>query len=172
MLKQVMSQIKSEHWFVTIDLKDVYFHISILPTHREFLRFCFRGRSLPISGSSFRPSTLTPHFYKVCGCCVSSVAATKHPHTQLYRRLVDSRSIRADGGSTLSCCSSSHESVGLRLNAKKSVLSPALRTTYLGVGWDSTTMQARMSPAQIESILTAVVRVRGGQSLTVKLRPT
>ncbi len=60
------------------------------------------------------------------------------------------------------------EVLGLRLNAKKSVLSPSQRTTYLGVVWDSTTMQARMSPARIESILTAVARVREGRSLTVK----
>ncbi|KAI2645302.1 30S ribosomal protein S4 [Labeo rohita] len=58
--------------------------------------------------------------------------------------------------------------LGLRLNAKKSVLSPLQRTTYLGVVWDLTTMQARLSPAQIESILTAVERVRKGRSLTVK----
>ncbi len=58
--------------------------------------------------------------------------------------------------------------LGLRLNAKKSVLSPLQRTTYLGVVWDSTTMQARLSPARIESILVAVRRVREGQSLTVK----
>ncbi len=32
-LRQVVSQIRSEDWFVTIDLKDAYFHISILPTH-------------------------------------------------------------------------------------------------------------------------------------------
>ncbi len=32
-IKQVMSQIRSEDWFVTIDLKDAYFHISILPQH-------------------------------------------------------------------------------------------------------------------------------------------
>ncbi len=72
--------------------------------------------------------------------------------------------------------------LGLRLNAKKSVLSPLQRTTYLGVVWDSTTMQARLSPARIESILAAVRRVREGQSLTVssfrgcwvwwQLRPT
>ncbi len=75
---------------------------------------CFRGRSLPISDSSLRPSTLTPHFYKVCGCRVSSVAATGHPHTQLHQRLFDSRSIRADGGSTSRCCSRSHGSVGVK----------------------------------------------------------
>ncbi len=58
--------------------------------------------------------------------------------------------------------------LGLRLNAKKSVLSPVQRTTYLGVVWNSTMMQARMSPARIESIFTSVKRVREGQSLTVK----
>ncbi|KAI2642984.1 enzymatic polyprotein [Labeo rohita] len=58
--------------------------------------------------------------------------------------------------------------LGLRLNAKKSVLSPLQKTTYLGVVWDSTTMQACLSPARIELILTAVTRVKEGQSLTVK----
>ena len=58
--------------------------------------------------------------------------------------------------------------LGLRLNAKKSVLSPVQRTTYLGMVWDSTTVQAQMSPVRIESIFTTVVRVREGRSLTVK----
>ncbi len=52
--------------------------------------------------------------------------------------------------------------LGLRLNAKKSVLPPVQRTTYLGVVRDLTVMQACRSPARIESIL----RVREGQSLT------
>ncbi|KAL0159531.1 hypothetical protein M9458_043256, partial [Cirrhinus mrigala] len=60
------------------------------------------------------------------------------------------------------------KALGLRLNGKKSVLSPSQRTTYLGVVWDSTTMQARLSPARIESILAAVKRVKEGRSLTVK----
>ncbi|KAL0185776.1 hypothetical protein M9458_017446, partial [Cirrhinus mrigala] len=36
-VKQVVSQIRSEDWFVTTDLKDAYFHVSILPQHRKFL---------------------------------------------------------------------------------------------------------------------------------------
>ncbi len=58
--------------------------------------------------------------------------------------------------------------LGLWLNAKESVLSPLQRTTFLGVVWDSTLMQARLSPARIESILSAVKSIRLGQSLTVK----
>ncbi len=44
-IKQIVSQIRSEDWFVTIDLKDAYFHISILPQHRKFLRFAFGGKA-------------------------------------------------------------------------------------------------------------------------------
>ncbi len=85
------------------------------PSHsQEVPEVCFQGRSLPISSSSLWPSTFTPHFYKVCGCHISSILATRHPHTQLHRPLVDSRSIRAGGGLTLRCCSRSHESVGVK----------------------------------------------------------
>lgn len=37
----IVSKIKSEDWFVTIDLMDAYFHNSFLPEHRKFLRFAF-----------------------------------------------------------------------------------------------------------------------------------
>ncbi len=42
--------------------------------------------------------------------------------------------------------------LGLSLNAKKSVLSPLHRTTYLDVVWHSITMQAHLSPARIKLI--------------------
>ena len=62
-LKQVVSQIRSEDWFVTIDLKDAYFHVSILPNHRKFLRFAFGGKAyqyrvLPF-GLALSPRTFT-----------------------------------------------------------------------------------------------------------------
>ncbi len=76
-LRQIVSQIRSEDWFVTIDLKDAYFHISLLSCQMKFLRL---------------------------------------------------------------------KKLGLWLNAKKSVLSPLQRTTFLGVIWDSTSMQERLSP--------------------------
>ncbi len=65
-LKQVVSQIRSEDWFVTIDLKDAYFHISIFPQHRKFLRFAFGGeayqyRVLPFD-LALSPCTFTTWF--------------------------------------------------------------------------------------------------------------
>lgn len=58
--------------------------------------------------------------------------------------------------------------LGLMLNVKKSVLSPAQRTTFLGVVWDSLSMSARLSPVCINAILSAVKGIKICQSLTVK----
>ncbi len=38
--------IQPQDWFAAIDLKDAYFHVSILPRHRPFLRFAFEGRAV------------------------------------------------------------------------------------------------------------------------------
>ncbi len=70
---------------------------------QEVPEVCFRGRSIPVLGSSVRPVTLTPHFHKVSGCCLGSVATPGHPHTELHRRLVDFSSVRADGVSASRC---------------------------------------------------------------------
>ncbi len=80
-VKQVVSQIRSEDWFVTIDLKDAYFHPS---QSQEVPEVCVQEQSLPISGFSLRPSNLTPYFHEVCGCCSGSSATPGHPHTQLH----------------------------------------------------------------------------------------
>ncbi len=62
-LKQILSQIRTEDWFCSLDLKDPYFHIQIAPHHRRFLRFAFEGVAyqytvLPF-GLSLAPRTFT-----------------------------------------------------------------------------------------------------------------
>ncbi len=44
-LKTIMSQIQVGDWFVTVDLKDAYFHIQVVRRHRKFLRFAFGGNA-------------------------------------------------------------------------------------------------------------------------------
>ncbi|KAI2661194.1 hypothetical protein H4Q32_006732 [Labeo rohita] len=44
-LKHLFTCVRAQDWFVAIDLKDAYFHVSILPRHRPFLRFAFEGRA-------------------------------------------------------------------------------------------------------------------------------
>ncbi len=42
-LKQILSHIGPGDWFMSLDLKDAYFHIQVAPHHRWFLRFAFEG---------------------------------------------------------------------------------------------------------------------------------
>ncbi len=85
----------------------------------EVPEVCFWGRSLPISGYSVRPCTLTPNFHEVCGCFSGSTATPRHPHNKLYRRLVDSSSVRADDGLILRCRSHPYERVGVKTKCKE-----------------------------------------------------
>ncbi len=167
-IKQVVAQIRFEDWFVTIDLKDAYFHISILPQHRKFLRFALGGKAyqyrvLPF-GLALSPRTFTK--------CVDAALAPLRLQGIRILNYIDDWLILAQSEQVAvrhrDVVLAHMRDLGLRLNAKKSVLPPVQRTTYLGVVWDSTTMQARLSPARIESILATVKRVREGQSLTVK----
>ncbi len=43
--KRIFGCVRPRDWFAAIDLKDAYFHVSILPRHRPFLRFAFEGRA-------------------------------------------------------------------------------------------------------------------------------
>ncbi len=63
MQKRIFQCIRPFDWFAAIDLKDAYFHVSILPRHRPFLRFAFEGRAyqykvLPF-GLSLSPRVFT-----------------------------------------------------------------------------------------------------------------
>ncbi len=65
-MKTIMSQIQGGDWFVTIDLKDAYFHIQVVQRHRRFLRFAFGGKAyqykvLPF-GLALAPRTFTKAF--------------------------------------------------------------------------------------------------------------
>ncbi len=140
-LRQIVSQIRSEDWFVTIELKDAYFHISILPCHRKFLRFAFGGKAyqyrvLPF-GLELSPRTFTK--------CVD--AALVLPRLQGIRIMnyIDDWLILAQSHQLAvrhrDVVLAYIKKMGLRLNAKEGVLSPLQRTTFLGVIWDSTSMQ-------------------------------
>ncbi len=160
-----MPQIRSEDWFVTIDLK-AYFHISILPCHRRFLRFAFGGKAYQyralLFGLALSPCTFTK--------CVDAAPVPLRLQSIRIMNYIDDWLILAQLHQLASRCRfGPHERVGVTAKRqKKSVLSPLQRTTFLGEVWDSTSMQARLSPASIESILSAVKRIRLGQSLTVK----
>ncbi len=157
-LRQIVSQIRSEDWFVTIDLKDAYFHISILPYHRKFLRFAFGGKAYQYRVLQFGLA-LSPRTFTKC----IDAALVPLQGIRIMNYIGDWLAVRHRD-----VILAHIKNLGLRPNAKKSVLSPLQRSTFLGVIWDSTSMQARLSPARIESILSAVKRIILGQPLTLR----
>ncbi len=128
-----MPHIRSEDWFVTIDLKDAYFHISILPYRRKFLRFALGGRAyqswvLPFC-LALSPCTFTK--------CVDAALAPLCLQGIRIMNYIDNWLILAQSHQAAvrhrDVVLAHMKELGLRLNAKKSVLSPLQRTTFLGV---------------------------------------
>ncbi|KAI2645053.1 Transposon Ty3-G Gag-Pol polyprotein [Labeo rohita] len=73
-VKQIVSQIRSKDWSVTIYLKNAYFHVSILPQHRKFLRFAFRGEAYQYQVLPFGLALLPHTFIK----CVDAALVSLH----------------------------------------------------------------------------------------------
>ncbi len=80
-LKKILSQICLGDWFISLDLKDTYIHIQIVPLSQvnssppitgEFLRFTFKG---------------VAYQYQVLPFVLSLATRTGNLHTQLRRRL-------------------------------------------------------------------------------------
>lgn len=42
-VKLILAQISPRDWFMSVDLKDAFFHIQVATRHRCFLRFGFEG---------------------------------------------------------------------------------------------------------------------------------
>ncbi len=58
-------------------------------------------------------------------------------------------------------------SLGLRMNAKESVLLPSQRTVFLGIRLDSVQMQARLAPARIPDLTACLARFKLGHHVSV-----
>ncbi len=96
-------------WFVTVDLKDAYFHIQVVRRHRKFLQFAFGGKAyqykvLPF-GLALAPRCM---FHKVHGCCSGPVEAPGHSCTQLPGRLAHSGPLKGVSELSQGCRPSPH----------------------------------------------------------------
>ncbi|KAL0173154.1 hypothetical protein M9458_033465, partial [Cirrhinus mrigala] len=114
------------HWFVTIDLKDAYFHVSILPQHRK--GEAYQYRVLPF-GLALSPRTFAK-------CADAALVPLRLQGIRILNYIDDwlilaaSKSLAARHRDVVL---THMKTLGLRLNGKKSVLSPLQRR---GVGFD------------------------------------
>ncbi|KAL0201442.1 hypothetical protein M9458_004629, partial [Cirrhinus mrigala] len=132
-LKHILTCVRVQDWFVAIDLKDAYFHVSILPRHRPFLRFAFEGRAYQYKVLPFGLSLSPRVFTKVAEAALSPL---RERGIRILNYL-DDWLILAHSWD-LVCAHRdmvlNHlAQLGLRVNWEKSKLSPAQRISFLGV---------------------------------------
>ncbi len=151
-LKQILSQICTEDWFCSLDLKDAYFHIQIAPHHRRFLRFAFEGVAyqytvLPF-GLSLAPRTFTK-------CMDAALSPLRQMGIRILNYLDDWLILAQSEVELLShrtLILSHLERLGLRVNFAKSALSPSQRISFLGTVLDSAHMRAVIAPERALAI--------------------
>ncbi len=162
--RRMIKCIQPRDWFAAIDLKDAYFHVSILPRHRPFYGLRSRvghgstgsspsGSPCPPVSSRRSRRVPLPHYGKWASgsSTVSSMARTRE-------QLCDHRDL------VLRHLSQS----GLRVNWEKSKLSPAQRISFLGVELDSVSMSARLTEERAQSVLNCLSSFGGRTVVPLK----
>ncbi len=121
-------------WFMSLDLKDMYFHIQVAPHHRQILRFAFKGVAYQYKVLPFGLS-LAPRTFMRCMDVALSPLRQMGVHILNY---IDNWLILAQSEAV----STSHKTLllshlgrlGLRVNFAKSIRSPSQRVSFRSNG--------------------------------------
>ena len=161
----VLQAVREGEWFTSIDLTDAYFHVPILPAHRRFLRFAYRGRHWQFKVLPFGLS-LSPRVFT--RCVLAALAPLQSRGLKVLPYLDDW--LVCAPSSALVARHTSHllwhmGKLGFRVNVEKSCFVPSQVTTFLGVVLDTRTMFARPSDSRVVDILALLRRFRLGRRL-------
>ncbi|XDV35093.1 hypothetical protein PO909_005124 [Leuciscus waleckii] len=166
--KRIFECIRPQDWFAAIDLKDAYFHVSILPRHRPFLRFAFEGRAYQYKVLPFGLALSPRVFTKVAEAAIVPM----REHGIRILNYLDDWLIIAHSRDLL--CEHRdmvlrHLSrLGLQVNWDKSKLCPTQRISYLGMELDSVSRTARLTEERVQSVLNCLKSFQGRSAVPLK----
>ncbi len=172
--KRIFGCVRPLDWFAAIDLKDTYFHVSILPRHRPFLRFAFEGQAYQYKVLPFGLSLSPRVFTKV----VEAALVPLREQGVRILNYLDDWLILAQSRKQLSAHRDlvlKHLSLlGLRVNWEKSKLVPTQRISFLGMEFDSVNQAALPHPGTCSvsaELLQDLIRQDGGSTETLSEAP-
>ncbi|XP_041817854.1 uncharacterized protein LOC121624267 [Chelmon rostratus] len=162
---EVLQVVARGEWFTSIDLKDAYFHVPIIPHHRQFLRFAFQGRHFQFRVLPFGLS-LSPRVFTRCVAAALSPLQSRGikilPYLDDWLVCAPSQSqVVQDTAALLAHVAR----LDLRVNVSKSCLTPSQSITFLDVALDSVTMKACLSLRRVDDILHLLPLFRQGKWL-------
>ncbi len=167
--KRIFGCVRPLDWFAAIDLKDAYFHVSILPWHRPFLRFAFEGQAYQYKVLPFGLSLSPRVFTKV----VEAALVPLREQGVRILNYLDDWLILAQSRKQLSAHRDlvlKHLSLlGLRVNWEKSKLVPTQRISFLGMEFDSVNQTARLTQERAQSVLNCFKTLSGRTAVPLKL---
>ena len=129
----------------SIDLKDDYFHVPIVPRHSRFLRFFFQGMAYVYTRLPFG-YTLAPRTFTKCMNAALQPLREQGVRVLAYLDdlLVLAPSSRLAMEHTTSLVSHLNR-LGFAIDWEKSSLVPSCQVTYLGLNLNTETMRASLS---------------------------
>ncbi len=167
--KRIFGCVRPLDWFAAIDLKDAYFHVSILPRHRPFLRFAFEGQAYQYKVLPFGLSLSPRVFTKVVE---AALVPLREQGVRILNYLDDwltlaqsRRQLSAHRDLVLKHLSL----LGLRVNWEKSKLVPTQRISFLGMEFDSVNQTARLTQERAQSVLNCFKTLSGRTAVPLKL---
>ncbi|KAL0187568.1 hypothetical protein M9458_014667, partial [Cirrhinus mrigala] len=166
--KRILSCVRHQDWFAAIDLKDAYFHVSILPRHRPFLRFAFEGRAYQYKVLPFGLSLSPRVFTKVAEGALNPLwwkGIRILNYLDDWLIMAHSRDLLCEHRD-LVLQHLSH--LGLRVNREKSKLYPVQRISFLGMELDSVNMTACLTNERTQSVLSCLNSFRHKTAVPLK----
>ena len=141
---------------VSINLKDAYLQVPVLPNSRKFLRFVADGKVYQFKGLCFGLSTAPQVFTRV----MAPVSVMLHDLGVRILQYLDDWLLLASSragalwarDTVLALC----RQLGLVMNFDKSYLTPTQTATYRGMGIVSPSLRAFPSPERVSTLLSQI----------------
>ena len=163
-VKDVKSVLKPGMWGATVDMTDAYYHIGLHQDSRKYVRFMIDGKIYQFTALPMGLTSSPRIFTKLTSFL-----------TKLFRRsgmviVIYLDDILVLGDSKEECKQkvdevvSTLERLGFLINRSKSVTEPSQIVLYLGLLWDLSKWEVKLSRRRVQSLRTMAQKLRRQQT--------